>query len=353
LTSFRLRYFATLALFARAGSQELAGFWIILHEEAMKGKREVPHDRRFRFGVEIRNAGSAKEFRETVRRAEGLGYASLFVPDHFVDHPLAPLPALAVAAEASQSLRLATGVLGNDFRHPVALAREAATLDLLSDGRLELGLGAGWMTADYERSGIPLERPGRRIERLAEAIAVLKGLFADGPFSFRGKHYRVEGLDGPPKPAQRPHPPFLIGGGGRKVLALAAREAAIVGINALLRSGEAGADAARSLSPACTDEKLAWVREAAGERFAELELNTLIGVVQVTDDPRPFAQGMARAFGVPAEQALETPVALVGSVDSMVEALEARRERWQISYPVVPQAALETFAPVVARLAGR
>jgi probable F420-dependent oxidoreductase len=313
----------------------------------------VARDRKFRFGVEIRRAGSAKEFRETVRRAEALGYSTLFVPDHFVDHPLAPLPALAVAAEVSPSLRLAPGVLGNDYRHPVVLAREAATVDLLSDGRLELGIGAGWMSVDYERSGIPLERPGRRIARLAEAIAVLKGLFAEGPFSFQGEHYRVDALDGHPKPAQRPHPPFLIGGGGRKVLALAAREADIVGINANLRSGQGGEDAARSLSPARTDEKLAWVREAAGPRFADLEITTLVGVVQVTGNPRPFAEGMARAFGVPLEQALESPIALVGSVESMVESLEARRARWQISYPVVPQDALEPFAPVVARLAGR
>jgi len=310
-------------------------------------------ERRFRFGVEIRRAGSAKEFRETVRRAEGLGYAAVFVPDHFVDHPLAPLPALAVAAEASQRLRLASGVLGNDYRHPVVLAREAATLDLLSDGRLELGLGAGWMAADYQRAGIPLERPGLRIARLAEAVAVLKGLFADGPFRFQGEHYRVDGLDGHPKPVQRPHPPFLIGGGGRKVLGLAAREADIVGINANLRSGQGGEDAARSLSPQRTDEKLAWVREAAGERFADLEIQNLVGVVHFTGNPRPFAEGMAKAFGVPVEQALETPVALVGSAESMGEALEARRARWQMSYHVVPQDALEPFAPVVARLAGR
>lgn len=308
---------------------------------------------RFRFGVEIKRAGSAKEFRETVRRAEDLGYATIFVPDHFVDHPLAPLPTLAAVAQASARLRIASGVLCNDFVHPVVLAREAATLDLLSDGRLELGLGAGWLSRDYQHSGIPLDPPATRIARLAEAVAVLKGLFAEGPCDFEGEHYTIRGLNGHPKPLQRPHPPLLIGGGGRRILSLAAREAQIVGINAFLGSGEAGVDAARSLSPARTSEKLAWVREAAGERFAELEIQTLVGVVLFTDDPRSVAQGMAGAFGVSAEEALETPVALVGTVASMIEALEARRERWRISYSVVPQDALESFAPVVARLAGR
>lgn len=313
----------------------------------------MAHERRFRFGIEIKRAGSARQFRETVRKAEDLGYATLFVPDHFVDHPLAPLPALAVAAEATSRLRVASGVLCNDYKHPVVLAREAATLDLLSDGRLELGIGAGWLRVDYEKSGIPLDPPGVRIARLAEAIAVLKGLFAEGPFSFSGEHYSVSELDGHPKPVQRPHPPFVIGGGGRKILGLAAREADIVGINANLRSGESGADAARSLSGPRTDEKLDWLRESAGDRFDDLEIQTLVGLVKLTDDPKSIAQAMAPAFGVPPEQALETPIALVGTVESMIEALEARRERWQMSYPVFPQDALDTLGPVVARLAGR
>ena len=204
------------------------------------------------------HARSGKEFTELARKAEALGFSTLFVPDHFVDHELAPTVALAHAAAVTDTLRVGPLVLGNDYKHPVVLAREAATLDLLSDGRLELGIGAGWMTVDYEKAGMPLDSPGVRIARLAESITVLKGLFADGPFTFHGEHYRVTDLDGQPKPVQRPHPPFIIGGGGPKILALAAREAQIVGINANLRSGDGTTpDAAQSLTSAATDQKLA------------------------------------------------------------------------------------------------
>src|SRR5213595_2507813 len=170
------------------------------------------------------HAASAADFREKARTAEALGYSTLFVPDHFIDHPLAPMPAMATAAAVTNTLRVGSLVLANDYKHPVVLAREAATLDLLSDGRLELGIGAGWMTADYEKAGIPLDRAGVRISRLAESITIMKGLFGDGPFSFSGEHYRITDLDGRPKPVQQPVP-FLIGGGAPKILALAAREA--------------------------------------------------------------------------------------------------------------------------------
>src|SRR5690349_14783590 len=158
------------------------------------------------------------------------------------------MPALAAAAAVTTTLRIGPLVLGNDYKHPVVLAREAATLDVLSNGRLELGIGAGWMTADYEKAGIPLDAPGVRISRLEESITILKGLFADGPFSFDGAHYHISELDGEPKPVQRPYPPFIIGGGGPRILAVAAREAAIVGVNALLRSGlPTSEDSVRSL----------------------------------------------------------------------------------------------------------
>jgi probable F420-dependent oxidoreductase len=314
----------------------------------------VAHDRRFRFGLAVTNTASAKEFTELARKAEGLGYSTLFVPDHFIDHELAPTVALAHAAAVTDTLRIGPLVLGNDYKHPVVLARELASLDLLSDGRLELGIGAGWMTADYEKAGLPLDRPGVRIARLAESITVLKGLFADGPFTFAGEHYRVTDLDGQPKPLQRPYPPFLIGGGGPKILALAAREAAIVGINANLRSGEGTSpDAARSLSPAATDQKLTWLRDAAGARFDDLEIQTLVGFVQVTDDASSIADVMANAFGVSSDDALLAPVTLVGTQDEMVELLEQRRERWHMSYHVISADAIDTCAPLVARLAGR
>ncbi len=296
---------------------------------------------------------SGAEFAEVARMAEDLGYSTLFVPDHFVDHPLAPIPAMAAAAAVTTTLRVGALVLGNDYKHPVVLAREAATIDLLSDGRLELGLGAGWMTADYDKAGMQLDKPSVRIARLAESIAILKGLFADGPFTFHGEHYTVTELEGTPKPVQQPHPPFLIGGGGPKILALAAREAAIVGINANLRRGEAvNDDAARSMTPAATDEKVARLREAAGDRFDDLELQSFVGFTHFTDDRQMLAEAMAPAFGVSPDEALGTPVVLAGTLEEMIDELEARRARWDMSYVVIGKDVMEQFAPAVAKLAG-
>src|SRR3954463_8539414 len=255
----------------------------------------MPHDRRLRFGVICsgNTTPDAKSFGELARRAEGAGYSTLYVPDHFVDHPLAPTVALAHAAAVTTELRVGPLVLGNDYKHPVVLAREMATLDLLSEGRLELGIGAGWMTADYEKAGMTLDRPGVRIARLAESIAVLKGLFAPGPFTFHGEHYRVTELDGMPKPPQGADLPFLIGGGGKKILGLAAREAKIVGINANLKSGEGETpETVQSLLPEATDQKLARLREAAGDGFDDLEIQTLLGFVHLTDDAAGIAKAM-------------------------------------------------------------
>jgi len=311
------------------------------------------HDRRFRFGVACSKGRSRREFTELARKAEGLGFSTLFVPDHFVDHDLAPTVALAHAAAVTDRLRVGTFVLGNDYKHPVVCAREMASLDLLSDGRLELGIGAGWMTVDYEKAGIPLDPPGVRIARLAESITIMKGLFAPGPFTFHGEHYTVTELDGKPKPVQQPVP-FFVGGGAPKILALAAREAEIVGINANLRSGDGSSpDAAHSLTPEATDRKVAWVRDAAGDRFDDLELQSLVGFVYVNDDSKAILEGIAGAFGISVEDARLAPPCLVGSEDDIVDSLEERRERWQMSYHVVDDNAIDAFAPIVARLAGK
>ena len=308
---------------------------------------------KFRFGIMCSHAASAADFREKARQAEALGYSTLFVPDHFIDHPLAPMPAMASAAAVTDTLRVGSLVLGNDYKHPVVLAREAATLDLLSDGRLELGLGAGWMTADYEKAGLELDGAGVRIDRLAESVAIIKGLMADGPFTFRGRHYTITDLDGQPKPVQRPHPPFIIGGGAPKILGLAAREAAIVGVNANLRGGVAiSDDAAHSMTGAATDQKIAWLREAAGERFDDLEIQSFVGFTTFTDDRSSLAEMMAGAFGVSPAEALETPVVLAGTLEEMIDDLYARRERWHMSYVVVGVDVMEQFAPAVAKLAG-
>jgi probable F420-dependent oxidoreductase len=311
------------------------------------------HDRKFRFGVACSKGRSRQEFTDLARKAEGLGYSTLFVPDHFVDHDLAPTVALAHAAAVTDTLRVGSFVLGNDYKHPVVCAREMASLDLLSDGRLELGIGAGWMTADYEKAGIPLDPPGVRIARLGEAITIMKGLFAPGPFTFHGRYYDVTELDGMPKPVQQPVP-FFVGGGAPKILALAAREAEIVGINANLRSGDGSSpDAAQSLTPEATDAKVRWVRDAAGARFDDLELQSLVGFVYVNDDSKAILEGIAGAFGISVEDARLAPPCLVGSEDDIVASLEERRERWQMSYHVIEDNAIDTFAPVVARLAGK
>lgn len=180
----------------------------------------MPHPRTFRFGVQIASAGSAQEWADLARRAEELGYSSVFMPDHFGEQ-LAPVPALMAAADATTDLRIGALVFGNDYKHPVVLAKEAATLDVLSGGRFEFGIGAGWMNTDYEESGIQHDRPGVRIDRLAESVQICKGLFGEDPVTFEGEHYRISGLNGMPKPVQRPHPPVLIGGGGKRVLSLA------------------------------------------------------------------------------------------------------------------------------------
>jgi probable F420-dependent oxidoreductase len=311
------------------------------------------HPRPFRFGVQLANARSGAEWAELARRAEDLGYSTLFIPDHFGDQ-LAPMPALMAAADATHELRVGPLVLDNDYKHPVVVAREAATVDLLSDGRLELGLGAGWLTSDYERAGIPLDPPAVRIARLEEGVAVVKGLLTgDGPFSFQGAHYNVAEMDGWPTPVQQPHPPLLIGGGGRRVLRFAARQADIVGVNPSIRSGQIDVESARDGSAASTDRKLAWVREAAGDRYDDLEVNFLVFVCAVTGDRQATIDAMAPAFGLAPEELGDYPHAWVGTVEQICDQLVAGRERWDVSYLVVQGAeAMAAAAPIVARLAG-
>lgn len=312
----------------------------------------MAHDRRFRFGIQLNQAGSAAEWAELARRAEGLGYSTLFMPDHFSDQ-FAPGPALAAAAAVTTELRIGTLVLDNDYKHPVVTAKEMATLDVLSDGRLELGIGAGWMASDYEQSGIPHDPAAVRVDRLTEGVAVLKGLFAKGEFSYQGEHYTITGLDGQPKPVQSPHPPFLLGGGGPRMLRLAAREADIVGINPALRSGRIDKEAAEDGVAEATDKKLVWVKEAAGDRYADLELNMLVLFTQVTDDRDGMLAGLAPLYDMAPEDMASFPHIFVGTTEQIAEDVIARRERWDVSYFVVQTVeAMEALAPVVARLAG-
>jgi probable F420-dependent oxidoreductase len=301
--------------------------------------------------VQLATATSGQEWSDAARKVEALGYDTLFVPDHFGDQ-LGPVPALMAAADATTELRVGALVLDNDYRHPVVLAKELATLDVLSEGRLEIGLGAGWMTTDYEKSGIAHDRAGVRIDRLEEAISVIKGLFVDGPFDHAGEHYTITALEGLPKPVQRPSPPWIIGGGGRRMLGVAAREADIIGINPALPNGAPDAEAAADATASATDRKVDWLREAAGDRFDDIELNMLVLAAAETDDRTGFAELMAGGFGVDPVDALDIPHAWFGSIDEICESLIARRERWGVSYYVLQGDTYEAMAPVVERLAG-
>lgn len=304
----------------------------------------------FRFGVQLSSTESGASWRSSVRKIEDLGYSSVLLPDHFGDQ-LAPMVALAAAAEATTTLRVGTLVLGNDYRHPLMVAKEAATLDLLSDGRLELGIGAGWMTSDYEQAGIDLDPPAVRVERLAEALAVMKTLWSGGG-DFEGNHYRLSGAEGAPLSHRQPHPVLTIGGGSPKVLAVAGREADIVGLNPRLTEGFVGPESIASVSPDRYDRRIEWVRQAAGARFDDIEIQTLTFFVQVGPDRDRVLQDTAAMFHMTTEQAADVPLALIGSVEEICEVLQQRRKRWAMNYWVVHEADIEPMAPVVAALAG-
>ncbi len=277
--------------------------------------------------------------------------AVLTVADH-LDDQLAPVAAMMAAADATTTLRVGSLVFANDYRHPVMLAKEAATIDVLSGGRLEFGIGAGWMNDDYESAGIPMDRPSTRIERLEEALVIIRALWSDGPVDFTGDHYRLRALEGLPKPLQQPHPPIVIGGGGPKLLALAGRHADIIGLNPSLPAGVIDAQAGPSATAEATDEKLRIIREAAGERFDRIELQTRVHLAIVTDDRHTMFELFADGFGLTPDQARNSPHALCGTVEQMVDDLLERRERFGISTIGLSATALDDMAPVIAALAG-
>ena len=311
--------------------------------------------RPFRFGLEVRPAASKDDWAAKARRAEDTGYAILLLPDHLGDH-FAPGPALMAAADVTTTLRLGSYVFDNDFRHPVVLAKEAATIDVLTGGRFELGLGAGWRASEYQQAGIPFDAASVRVERTEETLRIIKGLFSDGPVDFTGKYYTITHLEGFPKPVQRPHPPILIGGGSKRMLSIAGHEADIVSLN--FRARESGRVDMTSM-----EQKLTWVRQAAGDRFNDLELNLHTFAVVVTDRPQEAAQQVAtfmRAFirategdAITAEQVLASPHFLIGSVDQISEELLSYREKYGISYITVHEKDMDAFTPVMARLAGK
>ncbi len=306
----------------------------------------------YRFGVNVGPSRSRAEWIEKARRIEALGYDALTVPDHLADF-LAPMPALVSAAEATTTLRVGTNVLNNDFRHPVLVAREAATVDLLTDGRLTLGLGAGHMQSEYDQAGLGFDKGTIRVDRLAEAVAIIKGLLSGERVLFAGRHYCVTDHAIFPLPAQQPHPPIVISGNGRRLLALAAREADIIGLSGItFRRGGTEPDIS-GWKASAVDERIRLVREVSGDRYAELELNALVQQVVVVDDRRRAAEELARRWNQLApDEILDSPYVLVGTVDQIIEELRTHRQRWGISYFTIFEPYISAFAPVVAQLAG-
>lgn len=314
----------------------------------------------FRFFTDTSDELDGPGLAAFARRAESLGYSVLMMPDHLVGQ-YAPIPLLAAAAMATETLRVGTFVFNNNLRHPAVLAQDLATLDRLSGGRLQIGIGAGWNKPEHDAIGIPFEPVGTRIAKLAEALTVLKGCFGDEKFSFAGEHYTITGYDAPPKPVQRPHPPIFVGGGGRRLLTLAGREAQIVGLAPRLTmdaQGKPGLDT-RSITLAATEEKIGWVRAAAGERFSEIELNTYPTAGPMVRTGNAKAEAALRADKIreqtgvelSVEDILESPHVFIGTLKELTRKLLDLRERLGISSFLFDD--METFAPIVEELAGR
>ncbi len=305
----------------------------------------------FRFGVQIARGETRADWEDKARKAEALGYDVLATVDHFTD-VFAWSPAIVSAASVTTTLRFCPYVLDNDFRHPAVLAQDAATVDILTDGRLELGLGAGWLGSDYTKTGIPFEAAGVRVGKLFESVGIVKRYFTEETVTFAGKHYQIDGLPGNPKPAQTPHPPLILGGGGPRILSFAAREADIVGLIWKSKHDGSGFDR-NDGSPEGFDRKVATVHEAAGDRFDGLEFNVLLERFALTDGAAATAaeiDRMAETWDVPVAVVRDSPVTLIGSAEEMVAKIMAGRDRYGISYLTVREPDIEPFATIVRLL---
>lgn len=313
----------------------------------------------FRFIAPMPRFTTPGAWRDSVRRIEDLGFDTISVSDHFTrGWVMDPLAAMLAVTEATSWIRVLSLVLGNDYRHPVIVHKAIATIDALSGGRVELGLGAGWMGSDYAAAGIDLDPPAVRIERLGESVAIIKGLFEDAPLTYRGRHYQVTALDGLPKPTQTPRPPLLLGGGGRRVLELAGREADIVGIHCRLPDGQVTPAAAADLGADRIAQKVAWARAAAGASGRDpdtIEWQFTVYLCRVSGSPSATAadqSSFARLLGADPELLRDSPAVLIGDVERCVDVLLERRERFGLSYiNIGPD--VEAVAPIVARLRGR
>jgi len=305
----------------------------------------------FRFALQASGAASPGAWRDLARKTEDLGYSTLYVPDH-LDDQWAPMVAVTVAAEATTTLRVGTLVLDNDFRHPVVLAKEAATLDVVTGGRFEFGIGAGWLRADYEQSGIAMDQPAVRVARLAESLAIMRAMWRDGNATFEGEHYCVTAALGAPAPFTPGGPPLVVGGGSRRILRLAGECADVVSVVPSLSAGYIGPEVAAEAVVEKYTERVRWAREAAGARAADLELQCWTVTVQVVPNASEVFESTAPLFGLTPDQLRAAPVALIGEAGEIVETLRKRREELGFSYVVVHEAEMDALAPVIAELAG-
>ena len=311
---------------------------------------------RFRFGIINEQMKSTSEWIAHVKQVESLGFSTFLIRDHFVPdffgEQYAPLSALMMAASVTSTLRVGTMVIGNDYRHPAILAKEIATIDALSGGRFEFGIGAGWLKSEYDKAGMTYDKNGLRVSRLEEAITVYKGLFSDAPFYHQGEFYCIDGLHITPQSAQRPHPPILIGAGKEKMLKLAGREADILGLlTTSVSTGTVDLDPSERFADAVR-QKLAWVKEGAGARYEQIELS-LIPTILLTDNRQTIAQNLIERNqwqGVSVEQVLEMPAVFIGTYDQITNSMIERRQAFGFSYYVFSDDVMETVAPIVGRL---
>jgi len=303
----------------------------------------------FRFAVHASRASSGAEWVALARRAEGLGYSALLVPDH-LDQRLSPITALATAAAVTSTLRIGPYVYANDYRHPLVMAREAATLDLLSGGRLELGLGAGWKTSDYRQLGFTYDPPKLRVDRLVESLGLVRRLLAGETVTHHGEWYTLEGARIQPRPVQRPVP-IHIGAGGPRMLRIAARHAEIVGL--IPQFSPTGRVMVTDTGMGATARKVAIVRDAAGDRFTQLELNVFVADAGVAGSGRPLPESLVAATKAVATALVASPYMLYGTLRQLRERLERLREQLSLTYYAIPHGAMEAMAPLVEATAGR
>ncbi|MDP6377684.1 MAG: TIGR03621 family F420-dependent LLM class oxidoreductase [Pseudomonadales bacterium] len=317
----------------------------------------------FRFGVQCFNASSGVDWAGKAQRAEALGYSTFSLADHILgpgpalektNHPVqdvAAIPAMAYAAAVTSHIRIGSRVLCIDYYDPVVLAKSAMTIDMLSGGRLELGLGAGWLVEEYNAIGLSFDEPRVRIDRLEDVIAGIRAFSGEGYVNVSNDTIQWRDFEGVPKPVSKP--PLMIGGGSPRVLRLAGREADIASLNFNNRAGVIGADGVRSSDEALTEEKVGWIREGAGERFGDIEIEIGVYFAFVMDDPAPVVKGFCDMFGYTQDDMLRHPHALFGSVDAVCDEITRRRKLYGVSYFTVGYDAMEAFAPVVDRLAGK